>query len=69
MHHLRIEIKRGDGWELRCEGEIPATSIDQITDQVRAYAIQYAPRALLNGVPVDGYDPTTRRVVGRRGTP
>ena len=67
MHHLRIEMHRGTDWEVRAEGDIPVASIDQIEADIRAMAIQYPHRAFLNGVMVAGYDPTNRRVVGRRG--
>jgi hypothetical protein len=50
MTTLTIELDRGQGWEVRAEGQIPAdTSLDRITADLRAYAIQYPHRALVDG--------------------
>ena len=47
---LRIEMDRGNGWELRAEGPIPAdTSQDTINHNLLAYAVQYPHRALIDG--------------------
>jgi hypothetical protein len=47
---LTIEMDRGQGWEVRAEGKIPAnTTTASITQNLRAYAIQYPHRALVNG--------------------
>ena len=47
---LMIEMDRGQGWEVRAEGKIPAnTTTASITQNLRAYAIQYPHRALVNG--------------------
>jgi len=43
-------MDRGQGWEVRAEGKIPAnTTTASITQNLRAYAIQYPHRALVNG--------------------
>jgi hypothetical protein len=53
MRTLRIEINRGQGWQLRAEGKIPANvTAEQITQELQGYAIQYPRRALINGVVV-----------------
>jgi hypothetical protein len=53
MRTLRIEMHRGDGWQLRAEGKIPAdTSVELIRRDLQEYAIQYPHRALLDGVEV-----------------
>ena len=47
---LTIEMDRGQGWEVRAGGKIPAnTTTASITQNLRAYAIQYPHRALVNG--------------------
>jgi hypothetical protein len=47
---LTIELDRGHGWQRRAEGKIPAdTSTARIEADLRAYAIQYPHRALLDG--------------------
>jgi hypothetical protein len=53
MKTLTIEMDRGTGWEVRAEGAIPAdTSTARIQADLRAYAIQYPHRALLDGVEI-----------------
>jgi hypothetical protein len=53
MKTLRIELDRGRGWEVRATGAIPAdTSTTRIEADLRAYAIQYPHRALVDGVEV-----------------
>lgn len=59
MATLRIEMDRGNGWELRGEGEFTGT-IDQIEKRLPAYAIQYPHRALLDGVVVATANPKSR---------
>jgi hypothetical protein len=52
-HKLRIEMDRGNGWELRSEGEVPNdATIELITVYLRNYAIQHPHRAVLDGVVV-----------------
>jgi hypothetical protein len=61
---LTIEMDRGQGWEVRAEGKIPAnTTTASITQNLRAYAIQYPHRALVNGriVATDHPGATERR--------
>jgi hypothetical protein len=69
MSWLRIEMDCGNGWEVRSEGDVQATSIDEIAGRLRIYAIQYAHRAFLNGVLVAGYDPVHRRTVEQKSRP
>jgi hypothetical protein len=53
MRTLRIEMNRGNGWELRGEGKLRAeVTIEQIERDLQEYAIQYLHRALLDGVEV-----------------
>jgi hypothetical protein len=56
---LRIEMDRGNGWELRSEGEFAGT-VEQISQTLPAYAIQYPHRALVDGAVVATAEP--RRV-------
>jgi hypothetical protein len=46
--HIRIEMDRGAGWELRSEGDADAT-VDHVREQLDAYAIQYPHRAWVDG--------------------
>lgn len=59
MAHLTIEMDRGNGWEVRSEGDADCTP-EQIARSLPAYAIQYPHRALLDGVVVATAEP--RRV-------
>jgi hypothetical protein len=53
MTTLRIEMDRGNGWELRGEGEIPTeTTVERIRQELVLYCSQYAHRALLDGAEV-----------------
>jgi hypothetical protein len=50
MTTLTIEMDRGRGWEVRAEGAIPSdTPTARIEADLRAYAIQYPHRALVDG--------------------
>jgi hypothetical protein len=50
MTTLTIEMDQGRGWEVRATGQIPAdTSTARITADLRAYALQYPHRALVDG--------------------
>jgi hypothetical protein len=51
---LRIEMDRGNGWELRQEGDVASQDglIAHVRRNLLALAIQFPHRALLNGVPV-----------------
>jgi len=59
MPFLRIEMDRGRGWELRGEGEIADVGADLavLRKQLDTYAVQYAHRALVDGVVVLVLDP------------
>lgn len=57
---LRIEMDRGNGWELRGEGEFTGTT-EQITEQLPAYAIQYPHRALVDGEVIATAEPKRAR--------
>ena len=53
MRTLRIEMHRGNGWQLRAEGKIPAeVTVEQIQRDLQEYAIQFPHRALIDGVEV-----------------
>jgi hypothetical protein len=55
---LRIEMDRGRGWELRAEGEIPtSTTLGRLEADLRAYAVQWPHRALVDGCVVALIDP------------
>ena len=51
MAHIRIEMDRGKGWEVRQEGECAVTS-EALVAMLPQYAIQYRHRALIDGVVV-----------------
>lgn len=63
MALLRIEMDRGNGWELRGEGESPAGAAE-IVRCLPEYAIQYPHRAFLDGMLVAEAAPARRRRVG-----
>lgn len=51
--HLRIDLDRGYGWQVRAEGPIPAdTALDAIKDQAMRCALNGPVRAVLDGVEV-----------------
>lgn len=47
--NVRIEVNRGGEWKMRAEGAIDAT-VDQVAEQLPAYAIQYPRRLFVDGV-------------------
>jgi len=61
MAHLTIEMDRGNGWEVRSEGDGDFTA-DQVAASLSAYAIQYPHRAVLDGAVVAEAAPKVRRV-------
>lgn len=48
MAHIRIEMDRGEGWEVRQEGAVDVTAA-AMADMLPAYAIQYPHRVFLDG--------------------
>lgn len=48
MAHIRIELDRGAGWQLRQEGNMPL-SADQLAALLPGYCSQYPHRALIDG--------------------
>jgi hypothetical protein len=48
MAHVRIEMDRGRGWEMRAEGEADVTA-DELRARLPDYALQYPHRAILDG--------------------
>lgn len=60
MAQVRIEMDRGNGWEVRVECEAPVTA-EQIAGQIAAYAIQYKHRAFLDGVLVAEAAPPAKK--------
>lgn len=60
MTHLTIEMDRGNGWEVRSEGDGDFTA-EQAAASLPAYAVQYPHRALLDGVVVAEAAPRSRR--------
>ena len=64
MATYRIEMDRGNGWEVRGEGSIPdETPVERIERDLRDYALQYPHRALVNGEVVATQLPKVRRRV------
>lgn len=61
--HLRIEMDRGHGWELRAEGNVPASDISDVglRAQLRDYALQYPHRAVVDGEIVMTAQPRMKR--------
>lgn len=49
--HIRIEMDRGNGWELRSEGDAEAT-VEQVIAQLPGYASSYPHRAIVDGAVV-----------------
>jgi hypothetical protein len=62
MTTVRIEMDRGNGWEIRQEGEIAVTAAD-LANMLPGYAIQYPHRAFIDGALVV----EAQRPHGRRG--
>jgi hypothetical protein len=56
MAHIRIEMDRGRGWELRSGGDVTAT-IEQVIASLPAYAVSYPHRALVDGEVVATAEP------------
>ena len=48
MAQVRIEMNRGEGWEVRQEGAVDVTA-DALADMLPAYAIQFPHRAFIDG--------------------
>lgn len=48
MAQVRIEMDRGDGWEVRQEGAVDLTA-EALADMLPRYAIQYPHRAFIDG--------------------
>ena len=61
MAHLRIEMDRGNGWELRSEGACDA-NVTRIKLALAAYGVQYVHRALVDGAEVARVEPKVRKV-------
>ncbi len=64
---IRIEIDRGNGWELREEGLVDAeevTTVPQIKSDLQEYAVQYRHRAVLKGFVVAEVMPAAWRKSG-----
>lgn len=62
MAQVRVEMDRGNGWEVRQEGEIAVTAED-LANMLPGYAIQYPHRAFIDGALVV----EAQRPHGRRG--
>ena len=50
MAHFTIEMNRGNGWEIRSQGESAEATVDRLVGLLPAYAIQCPHRATLDGV-------------------
>ena len=61
MAHLRIEMDRGNGWELRSEGSCDA-NVTRIKLALAAYGVQHVHRALMDGAEVARVEPKVRKV-------
>lgn len=49
MAHVKIEMDRGNGWEIRQEGDADV-SPGELSDLLPRYAISYPHRAFIDGV-------------------
>jgi len=56
MAHVKIEMDRGNGWEVRQEGDCEIAA-DALVAMLPQYAIQYPHRASIDGVVVGQHDP------------
>lgn len=48
MAHIVIELDRGNGWQVRQEGDADVTA-QQLADMLPSYTLQYPHRAFING--------------------
>lgn len=48
MANIRIEMDRGEGWEVRQEGDADVTA-EALANMLPGYAIQYPHRAFIDG--------------------
>jgi len=62
MAHVRIEMDRGKGWEVRQEGDMNLTA-EELIRLLPDYCIQYSHRVFLDGKLIA----TGERPYGRRG--
>lgn len=62
MASIRIEMDRGNGWEVRQEGEAAVTA-DDLASRAISYSISYPHRFFLDGVLIA----STARPHGLRG--
>jgi hypothetical protein len=61
MAHILIQMNRGNGWEIRAEGDMDVT-LDQVRESLPAYAIQYPHRAFVNGELIGEAQPKKTRL-------
>ncbi len=61
MPHIRIEMDRGAGWELRAEGDVPEAEPDRVRADLLAYAVLYPHRGYLDGQLVGEAQPVRRK--------
>ena len=65
MAHIRIEMDRGRGWEVRQEGDADTTA-EALVEMLPGYASQYSHRAFLDGALVGEITPKDVKLVGCR---
>ena len=65
MAHIRIEMDRGRGWEVRQEGDADVTA-ERLIEMLPAYAASYPHRAFLDGALVGEIAPRDVKLVGGR---
>lgn len=62
MTTLRIELDRGFGWQVRAEGEVPATTtVEMVRDQALRLALNGKVRAFLGGEQVFEHKKLTKK--------
>ena len=65
MTHVRIEMDRGAGWELRHEGDVADLTEAAALEHLQTYALQYRHRAIMDGRIVGEAVPVRGRRCGR----
>lgn len=64
MARITIEMDRGTGWEIRVD-TVADLTVDQVCEQLGAYAVQYPHRAMVDGVVVATAQPVRGKAAGK----